>query len=95
MEVTEHLTDWEFWEIRSLYPMVGLTSLIVTPGYLACWLLERPNVKSGEIIKEKEDCKKVDIGCRRQVALKTLPKALRTQALTALTSNFGLVGLVW
>ena len=26
--------------------------------------------------------------------LKTLPKALRTQALTALTSNFGLVGLV-
>ena len=25
---------------------------------------------------------------------KTLPKALRTQALTALTSNFGLVGLV-
>ena len=26
--------------------------------------------------------------------VKTLPKALRTQALTALTSNFGLVGLV-
>ena len=26
--------------------------------------------------------------------LKTLPKALRTQALTALTSNFGFVGLV-
>ena len=26
--------------------------------------------------------------------IKTLPKALRTQALTALTSNFGLVGLV-
>ena len=25
---------------------------------------------------------------------KTLPKALRTQALTALTSNFGLIGLV-
>ena len=25
---------------------------------------------------------------------KTLPKALRTQALTTLTSNFGLVGLV-
>ena len=25
---------------------------------------------------------------------KTLPKALRTQALTALTNNFGLVGLV-
>ena len=50
--------------------MVGLTSLVVTPGYLACWLLERPNVKSEEINKEKEDCKKVDIGCRRQVALK-------------------------
>ena len=27
-------------------------------------------------------------------SFKTLPKALRTQALTALTSNFGLVGLV-
>ena len=26
--------------------------------------------------------------------VKTLPKALRTQALTALTSNFGLVGFV-
>ena len=26
--------------------------------------------------------------------LETLPKALRTQGLTALTSNFGLVGLV-
>ena len=29
-----------------------------------------------------------------QYILKTLPKALRTQVLTALTSNFGLVGLV-
>ena len=29
-----------------------------------------------------------------QNAVKTLPKALRTQALTALTSNFGLVGMV-
>ena len=28
------------------------------------------------------------------VYLETLPKALRTQVLTALTSNFGLVGLV-
>ena len=28
------------------------------------------------------------------VLKKTLPKALRTQALTALTSAFGLVGLV-
>ena len=26
--------------------------------------------------------------------IETLPKALRTQALTALTSNFGLIGLV-
>ena len=26
--------------------------------------------------------------------VKTLPKALRTKAVTALTSNFGLVGLV-
>ena len=72
MDVTEYLTDWEFWEIRSLYPMVGLTSLIVTPGYLACWLLERPIIKSEDIIKEKEDCKKVDMGCRRQVALKKI-----------------------
>ena len=31
-----------------------------------------------------------DWGCH----VKTLPKALRTQALTALISNFGLVGLV-
>ena len=27
--------------------------------------------------------------------VETLPKALRTQALTALPSNFGLVGFVW
>ena len=31
----------------------------------------------------------------RHRLIKTLPKALRTQALTALTSNLGLVGLVW
>ena len=31
---------------------------------------------------------------RRCLCKKTLPKALRTQALTALTSNFGMVGLV-
>ena len=30
-----------------------------------------------------------------EIHLKTLPKALRTQALTSLTSNFGLVGLAW
>ena len=30
----------------------------------------------------------------KDILSKTLPKALRTQALTALTSNFGLVGLV-
>ena len=29
-----------------------------------------------------------------QLSVKTLPKALRTQALTALTSNLGLVGFV-
>ena len=29
-----------------------------------------------------------------QIMAKTLPKALGTQVLTALTSNFGLVGLV-
>ena len=31
---------------------------------------------------------------RDPIGLKTLPKALRTQALTALTSNFDLIGLV-
>ena len=30
----------------------------------------------------------------RQVFVQTLPKALRTQALTALTSNLGLVALI-
>ena len=30
-----------------------------------------------------------------QFSAKTLPKELRTQALTALTSIFGMVGLVW
>ena len=32
--------------------------------------------------------------CKRGVGSQTLPKALRTQVLTALTSDFGLVGLV-
>ena len=36
----------------------------------------------------------VQKGGESNPCLKTLPKALRTQALTALTSNFGLVGLV-
>ena len=31
----------------------------------------------------------------KHIILKTLPKALRAQVLTALTSNFGLEGLVW
>ena len=31
----------------------------------------------------------------KSLKTKTLPQALRTQALTALTSNFSLVGLVW
>ena len=31
---------------------------------------------------------------KEECSSETLPKALRTQALTALTSNFGLVGLV-
>ena len=34
------------------------------------------------------------VGIRGSGMKKTLPKALWTQALTALTSNFGLVGLV-
>ena len=32
---------------------------------------------------------------REKISKETLPKALRTQALTALTSNFDFVGLVW
>ena len=50
--------------------------------------------------EEKIDHKKWGLG-RKYVCKffgrknkQTLPKALRTQALTALTSNFGLVGLV-
>ena len=31
---------------------------------------------------------------KTRIMVKTLPKALRTQALTPLTSNFGLIGLV-
>ena len=34
-------------------------------------------------------------GHLREDINETLPKALRTKALTALTSNFGLVGLIW
>ena len=34
------------------------------------------------------------IGNGREITQKTLPKALRTQGLTTLTRNFGLVGLV-
>ena len=62
--------SWELWEIRSLYPMVGLTSLAVTPGYLICWMLERPKDKSKDVLVEKEDGTSVGIGCRRQITLK-------------------------
>ena len=34
------------------------------------------------------------VDLKRRKRIKTLPKALRTQALTALTSNFGLVDMV-
>ena len=37
----------------------------------------------------------VDLDLDEYLYTKTLPKALRTQALTALTSSFGLVGLLW
>jgi len=57
--------SWELWEIRSLYPMVGLTSLAVTPGYLICWMLERPKDKSKDVLVEKEDANANGIGCRR------------------------------
>ena len=60
--------SWELWEIRSLYPMVGLTSLAVMPGYLICWMLERPkDKKSKDMLVEKENGTSVGIGCRRQV----------------------------
>ena len=62
--------SWELWEIRSLYPMVGLTSLAVAPGYLICWMLERPKDKSGDMLVEKHDDTNVGFGCRRQVTLK-------------------------
>ena len=62
--------SWELWEIRSLYPMVGLTSLAVTPGYLICWMLERPKDKSKDVLVEKEDANANGIGCRRQITLK-------------------------
>ena len=43
------------------------------------------------VVKEKKQEKyKLPV----KIKMKTLPKALRTQALTALTSNFVLVGLV-
>ena len=50
---------------------------------------------------EREDGDPVNCWCcyeagtgPKELVEETLPKALRTQALTALTSNFGLVGLV-
>ena len=52
------------------------------------------NVQVGGIV----DCMEFDtsgtISGTSDTCVKTLPKALQTQALTALTSNFGLVGLV-
>ena len=58
--------------------------------------IQRERGKNEKEIKRKGDREK---GTRRKRQGKkrekeTLPKALRTQALTALTSNFGLVGLV-
>ena len=61
--------SWELWEIRSLYPMVGLTSLAVTPGYLICWMLERPKDKTKDMLVEKQDGTSIGLGCRRQVTL--------------------------
>jgi len=57
--------SWELWEIRSLYPMVGLTSLAVTPGYLICWMLERPKDKTKDMLVEKQDGTSIGLGCRR------------------------------
>ena len=62
--------SWELWEIRTLYPLVGLTSLAVTPGYLICWMLERPKDKVKDTLVEKQDGTSVGFGCRRQVTFK-------------------------
>ena len=43
---------------------------------------------------EKKSPKNPHLEFNRKQTRKTLPKALRTQVLTALTSNFGLVGLI-
>ena len=57
--------SWELWEIRSLYPMVGLTSLVVTPGYLICWILERQKQNSRYTLVEKQTGPNIGLGCRR------------------------------
>ena len=53
------------------------------------------NYEGGSLSRERRITSKAEFLAWRGCHLgQTLPKALRTQGLTALTSNFGLVGLV-
>ena len=65
VEVAVVHASWELWEIRSLYPMVGLTSIVVTLGYLICWILERPKKDAKNTFVEKQTGPNIGFGCRR------------------------------
>ena len=68
--------------------IVGLLRLLVIPGNAHTGLATHFHLmglpKGKRMLARKEN----------EIEEKTLPKALRTQALTALTKNFGFVGLV-
>ena len=31
------MDGWELWEVRSLYPLIGLLMVVVVPGFLVHW----------------------------------------------------------
>ena len=31
------MDGWQLWEVRSLYPLIGLLMVVVVPGFLVHW----------------------------------------------------------
>ena len=70
----------------------GETASVLDDGHTVHLVAKAQRSEDGKQKRKKHQS--TTVKRQRTKKKKTLPKALRTQALTALTSNFGLVGLV-
>ena len=67
------MDGWELWEVRSLYPLIGLLMVVVVPGFLVHWRRDAKlegklqGVLEDRSVEEREELKgeETGIGSRR------------------------------